>query len=236
MITVLTPSVRHDGLPLVEKALKRQTFTDFEWIIGSPTRPWNLSIPFTWVQDPPKNEGDYWTIYKSYNQMIRQASGELIVSVQDWTSFEPDALEKFWFHYQAEPKTIVTGVGNKYTDETWSTVSWKDPRINDKYGSFYPCYHRDVEWNFCAIPKEAIYAVGGFDEYLDKYSSLCGLDVLERLNMLGGWEFKIDQTNKSYSLEHGRIANWEENTPFKGAWGERIKRYLDDGTVLDYLD
>lgn len=210
-ITVITPSVRPKGIELVARALKRQTFRDFEWIVEKP-------------EGKPK--GLYWTIYRDYNRAVRKAKGELIVSWQDYTYADPQALEKFWTHYQNEPKTIVTGVGNKYEDEEWTVQTWQDPRERDDQGSFYGCYYNDIEWNFCSIPKKAILEVGGFDERLDKYSSLCGLDVLDRLNIKGGWDFKIDQTNKSYSLEHGRLPGWEENSPFNGAYDKIRKEYL----------
>ena len=222
-ISVITPTVRDAGLALVEKALKRQTVA-FEWIIGSPFKP-DIDFPHKWVKDPGKNKGDYWSIYKTYNSMVREAKGELIVSVQDYTFFNPDTLERFWFHHTNEPKTLIGAVGNKYQDDTWKVETWRDPRIRSDFGSFYQCYFNDIEWNLNSCPREAIYAVGGFDEYLDKYSSLCGLDILSRLNVLGGYDFKLDQTIKSFSTEHGRLPNWEENEPFKGPWQERLKYY-----------
>lgn len=237
MISVITPTIRPEGLKLVEKALKRQSFRDFEWIVVSPVYPGDLVIPgasFTYVIDPGKNEGDYWSLYKSYNAGVKASQGELIISWQDWTYADPDALQRFWDHYKTEPKTLVTGVGNKYADDTFTVVSWKDPRERTDFGTFYPCYHNDIELNLASLPKEAIYAVGGFDEYFDKYSSLCGLDVLARLNIVGGWDFKIDQSIKSYSLEHGRMPNWEENEPFKGPWQEKLKEYAQN-PVLKYL-
>lgn len=233
MITVITPTVRPEGLKLVEKALRRQSFTDFEWIVVSPQKPTNI-VNFVWVKDPGKNEGDYWSVYKSYNAGLRVAKGELIISVQDYTFFEPDALEKFWFYYQKEPKTLVSGVGGKYSDDTWTTKTWADPRERNDQTTFYPCYFNDIEWNFCSVPKKAIYAVGGFDESLDKYSSLCGLDVLARLHIIGGWDFKLDQTNKTYSLEHGRLPDWEETLPFNGPWQQKLVEYKEK-PVLDYL-
>ncbi len=243
-ISVITPTVRSEGLELVAKALRRQTFRDFEWIISTPHKKTSTEyIPFipVWpsldikqLEDPEKQAGDYWAVYKAYNNAVKHAQGDLIVSWQDFTFADPHALEKFWNHYEADPKKIVSGVGNKYQDDSWTVVTWKDPRERSDQGSFYPCYYNDIEWNFCAIPKAAMYAVGGFDEHLDKYSSLCGLDVLDRLNMLGGWEYFLDQTNKSYSLEHGRLPKWEENLPFGGPYDERRKVYLEN-PVLNYL-
>lgn len=219
MISVLTPSVRPEGLALVEKALKRQTFRDFEFLVDTETT---------------KNPGDYWGIYKAYNRLVKKAKGDLVVSWQDWTYSDPETLEKFQFHHEQEPKTIVTGVGNKYQDDSWTVTTWQDPRIRTDQGTYYPCYFNDIELNLASFPKEAFYAVGGFDEDLDKWSSLCGLDVLARLNMIGGYDFKLDQTVRSYSLEHGRLPQWEEHSPFHGVWQDKLKEYQKQ-PVLNYL-
>lgn len=236
MISVITVTNRDENaLKIIEKALKRQTFEDFEWIIGRPEYPEFLrEMSFIYVQDPPKNAGDYWAVYKAYNACLREARGELIVSVQDNTFFSPDGLEKFWTHYELDPKGLVSGVGNKYLDDTFTVLTWKDPRERSDQGSFYKCYPNDIEWNYCAVPRQAILDVGGFDEEMDKYSSLCGLDVLDRLNIVGGWEFYLDQTNKSYSLEHPRYANWEENLPFREAYPKRLLEYKENPR-LEYL-
>lgn len=221
MISIITPTCRgKEALKLIEKSLNRQTFTDFEWIIQE--------------KEGETPEGLYWTVYRDYNKATRKSKGQLIVSWQDWTYADPTALERFWTHYQQEPKTIVTAVGNKYADSDWVVETWRDPRMRSDQGTFYPCYYNDIELNLCSIPKEAIYAVGGFDETLDKYSSLCGLDVLDRINMIGGYDFKIDQGIKSYSLEHGRLPKWEENLPFNGPYDERRLSYLAN-PKLTYL-
>lgn len=219
-ITIVTPSVRPEGLLLVEKALKRQTFRDFEWLVDN---------------SPEKNPGDYWGVYKAYNRLVKKAQGELIISWQDYTYTKPDTLERLWFHHQNEPKTIVGAVGNKYSDDTFTVMTWKDPRERDDQGTFYPCYYNDIELNLCSFPKQAFYDVGGFDEYLDKYSSLCGLDVLDRLNIIGGYDFKLDQTIKTYSLEHGRLPMWDENLPFNGPYEERRRTYIANAK-LPYLE
>ena len=231
-ISVLTPSVRENALEIVKTALKRQT-EDFEWIIGSPFKP-NIDIPHKWVKDPGKNEGDYWSIYKTYNAMLREAKGDLIVTWQDATHTPPDTLERFLFHFKNEPKTIIGAVGNKYSDKTWRVKTWQDPRERDDQGSFYQCFFNDIELNLASFSKQAFYDVGGFDEYLDKYSSLCGLDVLARLNEIGGWDFKLDQTIKSFSTEHGRLPEWEEHSPFHGVWQKRLD-YYKEHPVLSWL-
>ena len=234
MISVITPSVRSKGLELVRKALLRQTFVEFEWIVCSP---FPAKACDKWIRDPGKNEEDYWSVYKAYNALLREAKGELVVSWQDYTFAKPDALQRFWEHFKTEPKTLVTAVGNKYKDETFMVQTWQDPRERSDQGTYSKGFPNDIEWNLCSVAKEAIYAVGGFDEYLDRYSSLCGLDVLHRLDKLGGYDFKIDQTIQTFSTEHGRLPKWEENSPFHGAYDQRVKDLIDKGSypVLKYL-
>lgn len=91
MISVLTPTIRNDGLEIIKKALNKQTYELFEWIICSPEKP-NLKGRYEWMKDD--FTGGLWTLNRVYNRMINYANGELIVSIQDYTSFDPDALER----------------------------------------------------------------------------------------------------------------------------------------------
>lgn len=237
-ISVITPTVRLKGLDVVAKALRRQTFKDFEWIVTSPEVIGGPLVDgTTYLVDPPKEEGDHWTLNKAYNQAIRQAKGELIISWQDFTYAKPDALERFWGHYQQEPNTLVGAVGGKYTDEEWVVQTWKDPRERDDQGSYYGCYFSDIEWNLASIPKQALYAVGGFDENMDKMYGMDAYSVNDRINLLGGYDFKLDQSIKSYSLEHGRLNGeaWDKHNWNGEPYLEYRKKYLQN-PVLSYLN
>ncbi len=230
MISVITPTIRKEGLPIVEKALKRQTFTDWEWWICSSFDP----KCGKWVVDD--FTGGIWSLNRAYNRLISNSEGELLVSIQDYTSFSPDALEKFWNHYQNNKKVIVSGVGNKYTDDTWTVKTWQDSRQRSDQGSFYEVYPWDVEGNFCAVPKQVFYDIGGFDEEMDSCFGFDFRGVLERIDMLGGYKFFLDQTNLSYSLEHDRPKGWDENN-FINKWADYKKKNIDNGRypVLKYL-
>jgi hypothetical protein len=236
LISVITPTARIGGLQVVEQALRRQTHDDFEWIIGCPYKPSNLTLPFTWVPDPERDKDDVWVLNKVYNAMIRAARGDLLVSIQDFTFFDADALEKFQTHFEQEPKTLVTGVGNKYIEvyPVLGECVWQDPRINTNHGTYYPCYFNDIEWNFCAVPTAAMKAIGGFDESLDRYYGMDGYGVVDRLNLQGDWDFKIDQTIKSYSLPHGRPKDWDERNALGVVYHKKRQEYISN-PVLNYL-
>lgn len=220
-ISVITPSVRDTGLPLVEKALKRQTFQDFEHIVQGAEGD---------------KEGNVWTLNQDYNIAIKKAKGDLIVSWQDYTYAKPDTLQRFWTHYEQEPKTLIGAVGNKYQDDDFIVQIWQDPRERDDQGSYYPCYFSDIEWNLCSVPKQALYDVGGFDEEMDKKYGMDGYSVNDRINILGGYDFKLDQSIKSYSLEHGRLNGdeWNKNNWNGRPYLEYRKRYIEN-PVLNYL-
>jgi len=234
-ISVITPTIRELGLDIVKKALSRQTFKSFEWIIVSPFDP-KIGV---WVKDPGKNEGDVWSLNKAYNAGIKKAKGDLIVSWQDYTFADPDVLERFYFHFQNEPKTLVTGVGNKYKDvyPQLGEMTWKDPRERTDQGTFYPCNFSDVEWNFCAVPKQALYDIGGFDESSDQFFGMDGYGVNERLWDYGGYDFKIDQAIRSYSLPHDRDKDWEEFNAIHGAYQAHKWKLVENRQypVLNYL-
>jgi len=219
-ISVITPTVREKGLKIVSKALNRQSFTDFEHLINKK-----------------RYEGGVWGLNRAYNDLIRESKSELIISMQDYTYARPDCLQKFWDCYQADKQTVVGAVGNKYTDDTWMVKTWQDPRQRTDQGAFYECYPWDIEANLCAVPKKAFYDIGGFDEEMDFVGF--GFDargVFERLDTLGTYKFYLDQSNESFSLEHGRLPGWDKNNMID-KWTEYKQKNLDKGTYpkLEYL-
>ena len=86
MISVLSPSIRVGGLDMVAKCLKRQTFTDFEWLVSSNYDP---PEPARQVGTTPK--GDYYyALNRDWNRLYSEVKGELIVNIVDLLWFPPD--------------------------------------------------------------------------------------------------------------------------------------------------
>jgi hypothetical protein len=191
----------------VEKALSRQTFQKFEWIVQEKT---------------PTKEGNCWSLNHDYNLAIKKAKGNLIVSWQDFTYSDPTTLERLWTHYTQNKASIVSGVGNKYSDDSWLVETWHDPRI--KGISFHGVPFSEIEANLCSFPRQALYDVGGFNEEMDKYYGLDAYDVLRRINGLNKYKFYIDETIKSYSLEHGRPDKWDELNWLNQDYAKQIEK------------
>lgn len=236
MISIITPTIRPSGLEIVATALARQTYNDFEWIVCSPEKP--VIEGLKWVKDDFL--GGFWSLNRVYNRLIKEARGELLVSWQDYTFANPDVLEKFAYHYANMPHLLVSAVGNKYTSvyPELGTKTWQDPRERNDQGTFYLCHFSDIEWNLCSVPKQAMYDIGGFDEGLDFLGfGMDGYGVNERLSVYGKYDFALDQTIKSFSLGHERVANWEENNLIHGKYQEHIAKLKASQRypVLNYL-
>jgi hypothetical protein len=210
-------------LEIVKKGLDRQTIPYDEWLVGSP-EDYGYG---KWVKDAYK--GGFWSFGRISNQLLKQAKGDLIVSVQDYTFINPQALEKFAFYNK-----IVSGIGDKY-DSVYPLGNrlWTDPRRATGKG-FRECNFALVEGNFCAFPKQAVIDMGGFDESLDFLGY--GLDfysLWDRMDMKG-YKFFIDDTNESFSLAHDRAKDWDEKNIKVEQYREKREEYLKN-PVLSYL-
>lgn len=176
-ISIITPTIRPVGLKILQESLKSQTFQDFEWIVD---------INWTGKHD----------LNASYNRLIKRASGELIVSLQDYIKIAPDALQKLWETYQSDKDTFFTCPVGKVNNENYEGTPLWDWRINNDI----------MEWNaweidFGACPKEAIYKIGGFDEELDGYWSMDNVNVGLRAS-LAGYKFKCLPEIRGIAYDH----------------------------------
>lgn len=227
-ISVITPTIRKEGLNLVRKSLKNQTFTDFEWIICSPFYPEIEEAK--WMND--NFEGGFWTLNRAYKSMIDVSEGEYIVSWQDWIYAKPDMLERLISNAE-RTGGLVSPVGDQYghLDEHGKpcNVVWRDPRKTDKYGTFYEVTFPDIEWNLCICPKK-VFEETPVDTQMDFLGY--GMDMYqinERLNDKG-YKFYIDQSLESYTLRHGRErSDWDEKHLMHGGYEKRKKELKKQG-------
>lgn len=209
-ISVLTPSIRPEGLKYNQESLERQTFKDFEWLV-------ELGIP-----------GRGHDLNAAYNRMLRRAKGELIVSMQDYMKAPPDWLEKWWKAYQENPGTFMTAPHGKTLD--WVNIEWDWRAYEDANKPSYDCWEIDN----AAAPLEALKSIGGFDEELDRYWSSDNVNVAYRA-YLNGFQFKNIFNNPVVSLNHDKIIPH----PFREKYNPKFNRERMDtfkpGEKLNYI-
>ena len=228
-ISIILPTNRPGGLEHAKASLPRQTFQDFEVLVGSPFEPGFGR----WVPDDFK--GGFWTLNRTYNRLYNEARGELVVTLQDFIWVPPDGLERFWNTYE-RTRGLVTGIGDQYDrvglDGSHDKACWHDPRKgwtgfapigSDSIGknvvqTLRPLSH---EWNWASLPKSAILAAGGMDEEMDFIGFGCdNTSAVERMFEMG-YPFYIDFANEVFCQQHGRVLNWEKHHTLYGNYSRR---------------
>lgn len=201
MISVITPSVRPELLPIVARCLNRQTNIEYEWLVCSP-KNYNFGV---YVPEPPKRDGDYYSLNKAWNALFRQAKGELVVNIVDGLWFEPTLLRRLWDHYQSNPLSCVGAVGDQYDKVVNNKPEhrvWTDPRKTGR--NFYEIPPRDFEMCIASVPLKAIKDVGGIDEEYDRYAALAEKEMCRRIASLG-YKFYLDETLEYRAIKHPRL-------------------------------
>ena len=223
-ISVLTPTIRSEGLVYVKDGLDKQTMSgEFEWL-----------VEVNYSNKPDLN--------RAYNKMLKRAKGELIVFLQDYITIQPNGLEQFWLSYQEGGKKhqspfTTSPVGKVKRKEHISGSTWTlaDPEW-DWRGSRYG----EIEWNeweidWGAAPKWALFEIGGFDEELDHPRwGFDNVNVGLRAS-LAGYKFYNLQDNKATGLDHDEMMAH----PFRSMrdpdfHNERLEEFRR-GLQIDYL-
>lgn len=176
-ISVVTPSIRPEGLKVVQECLEQQTLKDFEWL--------------TEIGLPKKDGHD---LNAAFNRMLRRAKGDLVVFWQDYVKAGPDCLQKFWDAYEKDKKIFFTAPVGKTSD--WKEVKW-DWRKHFTEVASWTYWEIDLG----AAPLSALKEIGGFDEELDKHWSFDNVNVAMRAD-LAGYKFANLTDNQAVAWDH----------------------------------
>lgn len=220
-ISVLTPTLRPDGLRMVHQCLRNQTHDDYEWIISAPTHvAENIKIQSNKIRviiDRPKNEGDFYSLNKAFNDLTMEASTDNLVFAVDNIWFHNSTLERFAANFRDDPDGCVSSYGNHYRKIV----------VRDDKGGLYP----EVLWNhderlavlakagmnsgkmpsnfmkldLASMPRSRVIEAGMFDESYDKYAGCSEKELATRLQIIG-CNFYLDQyiecRNWTHPIEH----------------------------------
>lgn len=211
-ISVVTPSIRPEGLKVTQMCLQGQSFTDFEWLVD--------------IGIPPKHD-----LNASYNRMLRRAQGTLIVSLQDYIKVPPDYLQRMWSAHILNPDTFITAPVGKVNNLDFDPPARWDWRAYEDAKPDWKCWEIDSG----AAPKEALYAVGGFDEELDKWWSFDNYSVGRRAH-LAGYKFMNLFSNPAIAYDHDAFIKHPFRERFRPALVNlRVDEY-EENYKLPYLD
>ena len=240
-ISVVTPSIRPEFLPIVGKCLSRQSEQDFQWLIGTPYKLFpeyeeiDLHCEYILDPEPEKEKGDYYNLNKCWNSLFKLAKGDLIVSIVDGLWFPPDTLEKLYAHYESNPKSCITTIGHQYDqieNGKPEHLVWTDPRARLDQGSYYEVLYREMELCIASFPRQAVIDVGGVDEEFDKYAALSEKEMMARMYK-AGYKLFIDQTIEYRAIKHDRLSEeWDERYNAGWKYFETCMKEIEQGTRL----
>jgi len=174
-ISVVTPTIRPQGLEVLADCLKKQTFKEFEWLVEI-----NVS-----------GETDF---NNAMNKMIKRAQGSLIVSIQDYTRIPNDGLENMWKDYEDKPAFYTYPLSKQMADGSIKT-DWRTHREEKK------CNFMEWEIDCGSAPKKWLINIGGFDEYLDEYWGFDNVNVGLRADK-EGYPILLSHSTEALALDH----------------------------------
>lgn len=226
-ISVVTPTIRKEGLKMVRDCLDFQSLRDFEWLIGSKFDPGISEAK--WIKDD--FTGGFWTFNRISTKLCQEAKGDVIVFWQDFIWGGPDSLRKFYENVMATDGA-VSGTGNQYDkiDENGKPFHkvWDDPRkgAEIKSGNFYECQPNDWEINFGAVKKEKLEKVNYFVDRADMIGYGADNVMLAEKLEREGMRFYLDHTAESFTLRHKRERKDWDNFYIMNSDFFKQKKYL----------
>lgn len=248
MISVLNVTNKPGGIDILKDNLEKQTYQDFELIIVDALYDWrkdevaeyfkDVTFPVKHIPEPPFRPGDVWNLNKAYNEGLRHAEGELVISLQDYIWIKGTALEQFVDLSESYGLQVaISGIGHKalfpdHADNLQGKISiWNEPFTGVPSGVSEADHRLDgkqivedipfslFELNFACVPLEAYKAVGGFDEEYDKGYSCDNFNLSFRLSLLD-YKFLLDKTNECIGF------NQKDLFPRPKDWEKLHNRYV----------
>lgn len=238
-ISVITPAVRAKELLINYESLKKQTFTDFEWIICSPRAVWDeimplvrgqsesdRQFPIVWTEDLPLNPGDFMGENKAYNELFKLVKGKLVVTLNDSIWLDPNALEVFWRHYQEDPMSCVAFMGNHYekvVDGVGKNMTYEDVRQWQVHQDYEETRITNFDACCSSIPAKVVKEIGSIDPMWDKY---CCFGIREFMTQVTqkGYTLYISKESGYLGQKHTKLYDKEDLWNRKFDEGDRIYR------------
>lgn len=196
-ITVITPSIRPDGLKMTFETLQKQTFQDFEWLP-------RLSIP------KEMSDLSYQT-----NKALEEAKGGIIVFLQDYIEIPEDALQKIVDLYQLSHDAFTFPMVKGGTED-WRKVSTNNQIVDSS------CWEID----FGCARKVDIDEAGGFCELYDQGFGWENVDLACRMRK-NGVIFRVNTDIVGTGVDHDAIMEHPyRRSPNRELW-EKRKEIID---------
>lgn len=245
-ISVIMPTARYGGLDVLLQSMYHQTVQADEILVVDELRRKKEieNQGFKYVEPPAKKPGMWWNLDASLNAAIRQASGDLIVQINDYVWVPSDGIAKFVARHAVEPKALISGVSDQFRAplpdnpcgkfSVWNTWPgnpdgekvFSDPRKESTNQGFYLTIPLLFEGNWCAYPRQAWVDIGGYDEAFDAGWGYDNVEFAERATFHGYHVF-LDTENEVRCFSHIKLFDEQkvrDSAPNNNALYNRLSR------------
>lgn len=177
-ISVLTASIRPQYLNITYECLKKQTFTEFEWLV-------DIDMP-----------SDKFLLPKAMNRLTKRAQGEILVHLQDCIEIPDNFLEHVYNSYTGD--FVTYPVGKRDGDNiNWD---WRKSSLRQQKDYLNP---HEWEADLASAPRKAFFDIGGYDEAFCDGWSWDNVEVSYRAGAVG-YKFRCDNTVAGVAIDHDK--------------------------------
>jgi len=229
-VSVITPTIREGWWRIMSENLANQTYKNFEWIIVDDykvdrrpiaekyAKEYGLDIKYLRGDKISKFYNRRCGLVAANNKAWQNASGELLVWLQDFILIPDNGIEQLVTIYNHNPDALIAPVdiyydcekANMENKEDWwpdvandwdgdksqkvlANETWRNSRVKNQ-GMRESENPFDFELNYGAIPKKIIEHLNGFWQFMDDglgYDNTCLAFRALKL----GYKIIIDDTN-----------------------------------------
>ena len=241
-VDIITCTNRRGFWNIMANNIAKQSYKNLTWIIVDdyPEARHGIAkeyadrygIDIKYLRSKPRKIKRTYGLVNAENTGLQNATGELLVMLQDFILMPEDGLEQFVNVYRKNPDTCIAAVDSYYapkikpdtTKEDWfrgetdvkGEFMRSNVRIQNKglrlTGNAY-----DLENNYNAIPKHIADALGGWHEFFDEGLGFDNTDFAYRA-LESGYKIMIDEANIATCIDHWKTL---EGTPEHGLGRER---------------
>lgn len=224
-VSLLLITARPGGMDILRANLRRQLEKPHQVVLvdalydqrREAVRVYFDGLKVSHIPDPPKER--LCNIEVALNEGVRRCQGDLIVFLQDYVWIPRHGIRRFVRAQRANGPCLVSGVGNVGSEPSEVAdssglisvfgrdygdmpegVSWADPRITMERGVIR-CHPGEWELNWACAPREAIEAIGGFDETYGDGWAWGNVDFAYRAHHIG-YDTYVDMDNRCVAFPH----------------------------------
>lgn len=224
-VSIITPTIRKGWWNIMANNIAIQTYKNIEWIIVDdyPTDRSNLAMEYAdkygldikYLRTKQKVKR-FYSLSSANNTGATNASGELLVWLQDFVLMPPNGIERIVDLYRINRNSLIAPVDIYYepkimpnTDsEDWFNGEIdvlgrrlrKNQRITGQ-GIRISKQPAEFEMNYGAIPKHIYDRLNGFWEFFDEALGFDNTEIALRAIKLG-YDVVVDDGNVAACIDH----------------------------------